>query len=340
MIILSNSLLDKTDEGSLKVANSIIKRIKERFSEEVKVITYDRSSKLSDIHLELNRLLISKRLRILIKKDKQRLLYFPFPAKPIATALRIFFLSRYAKYGFFTVLPMKTELGSIEKKLFEKSKTLIITFSKESYDYYKSKLSKNRIIYLKTGVDTENFNAVSFEEKIALRKKYGFDENKPILLHVGHLKAGRNVDKLLEISNKVQVVLVTSTLTENEQDTQLKNKLLEKENIKLFDFYVPNIKELYQMSDIYFFPVVQSGNCIDVPLSCMEAAACGLAVITTDYGEMCEFKGKEGFYFIDSFEKTYLNELINKVTEKDCANTRDAVLGYDWNNAVDFLLDI
>ena len=57
------------------------------------------------------------------------------------------------------------------------------------------------------------------------------------------------------------------------------------------------------MCDLYYFPVKELGRCIDVPLSCLEAASCNLPVVATDFGELKEFIGCEGFFFIESFEK-------------------------------------
>ena len=88
------------------------------------------------------------------------------------------------------------------------------------------------------------------------------------------------------------------------------------------------------MSDLYFFPVKEDGHCIDVPLSCLEAASCDLPVITTDFGEMKEFIDKPGFYRINDFEKDSLNGLIESVLKSGRCLTRESVLQYDWDNCI------
>ena len=85
---------------------------------------------------------------------------------------------------------------------------------------------------------------------------------------------------------------------------------------------------------MYFFPVQSFGHCIDVPLSCLEAASCNKPIVTTDYGEMKAFQGKEGFYFIESFEEASLNDLIDQALRNRSCDTRSAVLEYDWEHAV------
>ena len=74
-----------------------------------------------------------------------------------------------------------------------------------------------------------------------------------------------------------------------------------------------------------------------MPLSCLEAAACNKPVITTDYGEMREFVGKDGFRFIDEIESESLNALIDSALNSTDYNTRSAVVDYDWSKAVEAL---
>lgn len=338
MLIISNSLNNISDEGCLKVAASLAGRIKKALPE-TRIITYDRKSGLSDIHLEINKLMLSRKLFSLLHKNKEEILYIPFPARTFSTALRIFILSLYTRKKLNVISVMKYHTGIISKMLLRLSGAKFIVFSKEAAEFYNKIIGKKRVAYLKTGVDTEKFIPVSEDKKEELKEKYGFD-SRPVVLHVGHLNRGRNIAQLMKLSEKYQVLLVVSTLTKNEQDIELKNKLLKCSNIKIVDSYIPDIEEIYQLSDVYFFPVVEQGRCIDVPLSVMEAAACNNPVITTDYGEMKEFQGKKGFYFIESFEKTELNKLIKKALTCDEVETRSSVLSYDWNNAVSYLTKI
>ena len=188
---------------------------------------------------------------------------------------------------------------------------------------------------MKTGVDTKKFSPVSEECATELKLKYGFNPDKKIVLHVGHLNEGRNICLLKEISEEYQVLLVTSTLTKNQQDLELKKELLLKSNIRIIDEYVPQIQEIYQLSDVYFFPVLEAGKCIDVPLSCMEAAACGKPVITTNYGEMRQLVGREGFFLIESLDAAEINKMISKVAALG-SYSGDSITDYDWDHAVSY----
>ncbi len=333
MIIISNSLSKTADEGCVKVAVSLVKRLKEK-ENDTYVISFERKSDISDNHLELNKLLVSKELKKIIKDKKERVLYFPFPARPIATALRIFTLSRYSKCGLDVLVSMQTKIDAISKLILKLSGANFLLLSRDACERFKAIVGEKRVTYLKTGVDTKKFLPVSADEQIELKKKYGFDPEKPLILHVGHLNRGRNIAELTKISNDYQVLLVVSTLTKNEQDEELRAELLSNANIRIIDSYLPNIQEVFAMCDVYFFPVIEYGKCIDVPLSCMEAASCNKPVVTTKYGELKAFEDKEGFYFIDSFDDTSINDLIDKaLSSKNCIS-RESVLDYDWDNAI------
>jgi glycosyltransferase involved in cell wall biosynthesis len=336
MIILSNSLCDKADEGGLKVATSIVKRIK-KLKKDTLVITYERESLLSDKHLEINKLMLSRRLITLINKAREEVLYIPFPAPMFSMAVRIFVLSIFARFGLRVALVRQYPMNIFAKIFLRLSRAKIITFSESAKRFY-SPIVKGRVEYVKLGVDTEKFKPATQDEIAELKKKYGFGLEKPIVLHVGHMKEGRNIRSLLKISDKYQVVLAVSSLSPERQNAELRAKLEERENIKIIDEFIENIEELFKLADVYFFPVKQLGHCIDVPLSCLEAAACNKPVITTSYGEMQKFIEKSGFYYLKDFSEYNINYIIEKALDKKDINTRQSVMEYDWANGVKALI--
>lgn len=333
MIILTNCLGEKTDEGALKLANSLVKRIKSKFPETT-ILSYGQGAEFSDIHIDINKFFISRKLFKFLSPTNEAVLYIPFPAKPISMAIRIFNLAFFTRKKINVLLTMKLKTNLIVKLLLKRSKVNFIVLSKESQNHYSSFIDKKRILYLKSGVDTEKFVPAKADEQENLKNKYGFNRQDKVILHVGHLKNGRNIDKLINIFQKQKILLVISSFAKEEIDIDLKNKLLNCPNITVIDEYIPNIEEIYKLSDLYFFPVIKEGNCIDVPLSCLEAAACNKPILTTDFGEMKEFKGKSGFFFIDSFEKDALNSKIDNILSCCEFDTRSQVLEYDFNSSV------
>lgn len=332
MLILSNALTKVVDEGCVKVAYNLVKRIKD-VNEDVKVIAFDRQSSLADEYITVNKLLLNRKLISNVKQNKGKVIYIPFPAKTRATALRIFILSLFAGKNFRVILSMTSGMDFLSKIFFKMSRAKFIVFSKRSFELYCSTVGTKRVTYLRSGVDTEKFIPVSNERADELKRRYGFDPAKKLVLHVGHLNRGRNVQQLCKLTANYQVLLVSSTLTQDEQDLQLKNELLSS-GVRLIDTYVSNIEQIYQMADVYLFPVMEQGGCIDVPLSCLEAAACNKPIVTTDFGEMREFSGVDGVYFIDSFSVVRLNQSIVRALHAQKISTRSAVLDYDWRFAV------
>lgn len=335
MLVITNCLTQTADEGCLKVAVSLIKRIKEK-DPQTTVIGYERECPLCDVMLPLNKLMLNGKLIRFLRQNKAPVLFAPFSAKMRSTALRTLVISLFARGQVMLLQPMHSEMNTLAKLLMQLSGAKLLCLSRCSWQYYKERLG-DKAVYLKTGVDTKRFTPCTAEEKLALRRKYGFSEEKNIVLHVGHLKRGRNIGQFLKLSDRYHGLVVASTHTPDAQDRELGLALKEKENLTLLEGFQPSIEELYRLSDVYFFPVVEKKSCIDVPLSALEAAACGIPVVTTPFREMRSLIGKEGFYEICSFEPDGLNAQLEKaVAEKK--NPREAVLSYDWENAVEMVL--
>lgn len=335
MIILTNCLTEVVDEGCLKVANSLIKRIKQRKPETL-IATFGESPKHGEIHFSVNKLLLNPKLFWFLWRKYEPILYIPAVAKAHSMAARIFLLSLMARRGIKVVFCMQYETGPLARKLLQYSKAEIITLSYSSYQYYQQILGR-QVTYLKAGVDTEKFYPVEVSRKKFLREKYHIPTDKKIILHVGHMRAGRNVAQLLKLEENFHGVLVASTYASSSQDEELRKQICARKNVTVLDTYLPNIEEVYQLSDAYLFPVVAVHNCIDVPLSAMEAAACNVPVVATQYGELKELLDQEGFYKIESFEPEYLNQLLRFACQEK-KEPRSSVLEYDWSLAVEKII--
>ena len=330
MVILSNCLTPVADEGCRKVANSLVWRLKQADPANT-VISYESQSELSDVHICINKWMLSGKLAALLRKKKEPLLYVPSPAKMLPLAIRVFILSLFASKGVKVLVSMRFPVGTAAKWLLKLSRAQVITIAEEDHSYYE-KILGSKACRLKVGVDAEKYVPAS-ELRQKLRQEYGIPEDKIVVLHVGHLRPERNIETLMELDDRFHGVLVVSTQTAHERDARLRQRLEEKGNITILDAYLPRIEEVYQMSDVYLFPVVDQHACIASPLSALEAAACDLPVVTTAFGALKELLDKDGFYEITSFEKKSFNNLLLKAHEEK-KSTRDSVLEYDWNMAV------
>lgn len=337
MIILSNCLAEKPDEGCLKLSVSLANRIKQRCPETLLISCGD-TEPVGDLHFPVNRLLLSRGLAGLLLRRKEPLLFIPGVARANAMSARIFCLSLFARRGMRVVFAMQYPTGTLARLLLRLSGAELITLSKQSCDYYRG-IVGSRASQLKAGVDTRRFVPVPAAEKTALRKKYGLPEDKPIVLHVGHLRSRRNLEAMTAVDERFHCVLVLSGYAAGDREDAILQRLRQRPNITVIDRYLPGIEELYQLSDVYLFPVRAEHGCIDLPLSALEAASCGVPVLCTAYGELKELVGRDGFYEIESFEPERLNAQI----ERACAEKkepRQCALEYDWTLAVETLLAV
>lgn len=337
MIVLSNCLSDTADEGGLKLATTVVKRIK-KAHEETCVIAYNRNSSVGDFFFSVNKFMLNWKMISFIFKKNQPVLYIPFPSKSLSLTFRIWIVSLFSRKRLKVMLIRQYPMGIISRFLLRTCGADLFVFSYQAKRFYES-IVDNKVTYIKTGVDTQKFVPVSDKRKCMLKTKYGLDADRPVVLHVGHMKEGRNIRQLMKVDKKYQVVLVISSLSKERQDYLLRTELDKFDNIFIFDDFIPNIEEIYQLSDVYFFPVEQIGHCIDVPLSCLEAAACNKPIISTDYGEMGQLIENCGFYKITDFSEKTINELIAQALQEGLNSTRSYVLDYDWNYAVDKLVE-
>jgi len=333
MIIVSDCLTSIPDEGCLNIATGLAVRMKENFPETM-IITYNRTSGFSDRHMQLNKLLLNKQLMIILRKTKDSVLYIPFASNTSASVIRVLILSIFSCQKINVLFALKHQMNRLSKTVLKLSQATVIALSHESFKYYQSIVGRHAF-YLKTGIDTDRFKPVGTDQKKALKSKYQIPENRCVVLHVGHLKTGRNLELLQRIDEKYFIVIVVSSATE--KDPVLRAGLEQRPNTRIIDTYLENIQEIYQLSDVYLFPVKASENCIDIPLSVLEAAACNIPVVTTPYGELKELIHTAGFYPLDSCSDWETESLINAACHNKSINIREAVLDYDWRKSVNSL---
>ena len=130
-----------------------------------------------------------------------------------------------------------------------------------------------------------------------------------------------NIQKM----QNTQILLVGSTSTT--VDKSLKKDLL-LSGVKVIDFYVDNIQEIYQMADCYIFPTQSAIDAVEIPLSVLEAMYCNIPVLTERFGGLVDmFKEGDGFWFYENKEE--LNNKLRMIKSKksDC-NTRNKVSNF------------
>ena len=334
MVIITDCLRRKIDEGCIKVASLLSKKIKEQ-NESTTLVSYNCEGMGADINMKLNPLFLNAELKRLLKQKDDSVLYIPFASNTTASVLRTFVLSLFNKKQVSVLFALRHPMNAISKLILKLSKATVVALSKESFDFY-SDILGDKVSYIKTGVDTQKFSPVDSDEKLTLRRKYNLPEDKTLVLHIGHLNHGRNVAKLLELPDDCHGVLVLSSVTKDYRDGELYEKFMQSDKVTVIDEYIENVEQIYNACDVYLFPVLEQGKCIDVPLSVLEAAACNLPVVCTHYGELKCFENKDGFVVATDFSKESLKKLI-KQAENTKESARNSVLEYDWSRSVERL---
>lgn len=188
--------------------------------------------------------------------------------------------------------------------------------------------------YLPNGVDVKKFKPTDDHLREKLRDKYGLRMNEFIVLHVGPVRANRGLDVLKHVAEikDCRVLIVGSTSFPFEKTIFLD---LAKSGCIIWRKYIRSIQEIYQLSDLYVFPVEDRLGGIEGPLSVLEAMSCNLPVITTKFGCLSRmFTEGDGLFFV--YNRRQIPELVEDIRNYDVrrlgVHTRRKVLPYSWDN--------
>ncbi len=187
--------------------------------------------------------------------------------------------------------------------------------------------------FLPGGVDLQRFCPVSAERKAALREELGLPQDAYLVLHVGHLKPGRNVELLSRLGAVGTPVVVAGKSMG--QDRALRQRLTES-GVIVIDRYLRDVEIAYQACDAYLFPVREEDSAMDFPLSVLEAMACNLPVVAHPYGGLpTALEPGEGLVFVEG-DEAMLNA-IESVKRIPVA-TRKKAEPYAWEEVAGRLL--
>lgn len=188
--------------------------------------------------------------------------------------------------------------------------------------------------FLPSGVDLEEFSQVDDRERAALRTAWGFSDAESIVLHVGHVKSGRNVTHLARLNGRCRPVLVGSASTLH--DPHVADYLRQAGVLVLRD-YIEDIRSVYRAADCFVFPVESERDSIGVPLSVLEAMACNLPVVSTRFGGLPRlFDEGDGLLFVDSPDD--LPARVAQALASPSVRTRQKVAAYSWSSVARGLL--
>jgi glycosyltransferase involved in cell wall biosynthesis len=186
---------------------------------------------------------------------------------------------------------------------------------------------------LPPAINSERF-CPSGDSRSAIREQLGLANDKPMMLHVGHLRRSRGVEPLAELAagGAVNVAMVASTATEPEAGVETR---LRDAGVLVKREFLPGIERWYQAADVYLFPVTDLQGSIEIPLTVLEAMACGTPVATTPFGGISSFfASTESLRFAPSAR---LAETATQMIGVDGLPNRSVVAGMNEDAFVDAL---
>jgi glycosyltransferase involved in cell wall biosynthesis len=149
---------------------------------------------------------------------------------------------------------------------------------------------------LPPAVDCARFHP-SDDAKAKIREELGIPTSAPMVLHVGHLRSSRGLEPLAALAAEggVNVVVVASTATEADAEVETR---LRTAGVLIKREFLPAIERWYQAADVYLFPVTDLQGSIEIPLTVLEAMACGCPVAAAPFGGLPSlFASSESFRF-------------------------------------------
>ena len=183
--------------------------------------------------------------------------------------------------------------------------------------------------FVAAGVDLERFRPPTREQREDMREELGIGPEERFVLHVGHLNR-RRLDAV-EVARIAQrpahrVVVVGSSSTPH--DAGLVREL-EASGARVISDFLPEIERIYGAADVYLFPTRDQRSCIGVPLSVLEALACGLPVVSTRFEGLPRlFPATPLVQFVNSAAQMY--RALDKAPPASDERARKLVEELDW----------
>lgn len=334
ILVISEAISFPFDEGFKNIILNITQKLSSVSNTLVVTSSKNNVESLSDLNvvkIPLNKLFLSRRLTIVLRNFQPNvILYIPLASYTLNSFVRAKVLKLLSRGSSKVVLMglQKRNLSFLLKGLlpFLKPDLLLLINTLDS-EYF---LQRNVIARsIPVAVDCKKFHSVNLTEKLKLREKYNLPSQKIIISHIGHLRRNRNLTILAKLQNidDFQVLIVASASTN--VDKKLKDYLVSK-GIIILNKFLSEIYEIYQLSDIYVFPVKSNDGAVDLPLSIFEALACDLPIITTRFGEIPKyFQEDKGFKFFEDE-----SELMEKVQNPELVGIGNykKVLRFDWES--------
>jgi glycosyltransferase involved in cell wall biosynthesis len=333
ILYFTEDISNPLDEGVKKVAYSIIPVLPPNST----VITMTNPSAIKpftnmdliNIHQSINRFMFKLGIWVkLVWIGNIKLIYTPSASATLGSIVKLLVMYIWFRPHVCTLIvcqPKKT--GILHRFLLNRIRNLtVLSLSHMLTEQY----GGLRVKFVVPDIDLTKYKPITSDEKRKLRAKYNVDDNKTVILHVGHLTENRNLYSLIPLVRDDRHILIVSSQStpfENVHHDKIKKDMLEA-GLYIMDTFIENIEEIYQLSDVYVFPVENPMGCIGVPLSILEALASGVNVVSTDFNNI----GKIGDMF-NGLTVTSVTSFSQKIDDIVAGNIKNMITGFQTDES-------
>lgn len=336
VLLISERWETVSDEGMLVFLDRFAHFIKTR---DPLLIVHERGSGANDLPLRrlvLGKVLVTPALRECLEDFKPELvLYCPTACATLNALARHSRLSRAAQGTPCALLSLQTrDYPWWQRPLLRFVRPWrLVVLSQAQGRYFTDRGFET--LAVRAGVDLTRFRPAQEAERNQIRATFRWPRKKKVILHVGHLRAGRGLDAMKALAGREELHLVLAASTANPADESLEREL-KQVGIEVHHEYFPRIEDLYRAADLYLFPVRAGSGSIEFPLSVLEAMACNLPVVSTPFGALPEsFTAGDGLQYFQAMQD--LPAAIFAAMSQPIA-TRAKVESFSWEAGMEDLM--
>ncbi len=206
------------------------------------------------------------------------------------------------------------------------SSDLIICPSRSAEDYYRELLPGHAITQLNYGINLNKY-AYSDEARAAFRQQYSIGEDEVVVTCVGGLSVRKGIKEFINISIRhpeLRFMWVGGEYTQHPGIDLFYSMFARQGDVRADDVpdnilltgYTPDVPGALSASDIFFFPSKQETQ----GLALVEAAACGLPIVTRDLPVFREWLSPGRNCLMGSTEQEFEEGIEQLVSDTDLRN--------------------